>query len=228
MPDIYTANSPEPNSPRPASLKPTSSNVPADKQYESLRATPPGTGGPFSAFVVKPRDVRFETQDNEEKILLMLRQHPVTNAKWIIMALVMALIPAVLTYVPILGFLPMSFQVMTVIIWYLLVGGYVFQQFLSWYFNVYIITDERVIDYDFYSLLFKRVSEAEIEKIEDVTFIMGGVSRSVFHYGSVFIQTAGEERELDFEDIPYPEQVVKLLNELSHEEQQERIEGRVR
>jgi hypothetical protein len=219
MSEIYSASD--------NGVKNGSKKIKPRKDYDSLK-TAKVSVNPLTAFMVWPRDVKFETQDTQEKILLLLRQHPITNLPWIIIAALLLVAPLLLTVIPLIGFLPINFQTMAVIIWYLIVGGYVFQQFLLWYFNVYIITDERVVDYDFYSLLFKHVSEAEIERIEDVTFVMGGVARNIFHYGTVYIQTAGEKREIEFDDVPNPEQVVKLLNELSLEEQQEKLEGKVK
>src|SRR3989344_9208644 len=186
------------------------------------------TKNPFAAFVVAPKHLSFETQEKEEKILLLLRRHPLTNVPWILVALVMVVVPLLLPYFSSLAFLPVRLVAVSVVAWYLLVFGFIFEQFLDWYFNVYVITDERIIDFDFYSLIYKRVSEAKIDKSEDVTFEMTGVVRSIFNFGTIFIQTAGESREFEFEDTPRPQKVVKFLNELILEEEREQVEGRVR
>jgi hypothetical protein len=198
------------------------------REYAELMRTMARTTNPLSAFVVRPKKLKFETQDPQETILLVLRRHPITNLSWILLTILGLLAPAVTLVVPLIDFLPVKFQVMTVVVWYLLVVGYVIEQFLSWYFNVYVITDERIIDFDFYALIYKRVSETKIDRIEDVTFEMTGVWRSLFNYGTIFIQTAGESREFDFEDTPRPQTVVKFLNELQLEEEREALEGRVR
>ena len=117
---------------------------------------------------------------------------------------------------------------MTIIIWYLLVAAFVYEQFISWYFHVFIITDERVIDVNFFNLLYKEVSEAKIDNIEDVTYRQGGVIRALLNFGDVNMQTAGEKREFMIEDVPLPGRVVKILNELKLEEEHEKIIGRVR
>ena len=207
------------------SLK-TPSRDPKDYS-EIIRKTPPTTN-PMAAFMVRPKGVSFETQDDQEKILLMLRRHPITNLPWALLATASLFVPLVAGAFGFFSAFPFKFEVLTSLLWYLVTFGYAFERFLDWYFNVYIVTDERIIDYDFYSLIYKRVSEAKIDRIEDVTFSLGGITRSIFHYGDVFIQTAGESRELDFEAVPYPEKVVKLLNELQIEEELEKLEGRVR
>jgi hypothetical protein len=57
---------------------------------------------------------------------------------------------------------------------------------------------------------------------------MGGVVRTIFNYGDVLIQTASEVPNFEFLAVPKPDQVVKVLQDLRIEEQQEAIEGRVR
>ena len=182
----------------------------------------------MGAFAIYPKHITFETQDIQEEIILLLRRHFFTNLNWIFISLIMIAIPSLLVYFPILDLLPASFQLFTLIIWYVLVLIYILENFLSWYFNVYIITDERLIDVDFYSLIYKRISEAKIDNIEDVTYSQGGFAQSILNYGTVTIQTAGEKPEFDFEYVPEPARVAKVLNLLMLQEEQEKIEGKAR
>lgn len=182
----------------------------------------------FSTFIVKPEGITFETQDPEEKIILLLRSHWITNIPWISLALVLIFSPVVLSSFPIIAFLPPNYQFMSLIIWYLLVTAFVLESFLSWIFDIYIVTDERIIDVEFVNLLHKKVAEAEISKIQDVTYKVGGVIPSIFNYGDVFIQTAGTKENFDFLAIPQPEKATKVLQGLRTEEAIEAIEGRIR
>jgi len=185
------------------------------------------TGNPFSAYMVRPK-IRFETQDREEKVILLMRRHVVTNLRWILIAAFLSVIPAFFEFFPLFGLFPARFQIIFAAMWYLFTTAYIFEHFLSWYYNVYIITDERIVDVDFYSILYKKVSDTKIDNIQDVTFVTGGALRTLFDYGTIYIQTAGEMREFDFEEVPHPDRVAKVLNELILEEEQERLEGRVR
>lgn len=194
---------------------------------EVMRETQP-TSNPLASFMVRPTGFRFDTQEKQEDVLLLLRRHVLTNVPWMLIVLAMALAPAALRVVPLLSPIPGRFQFMVIVLWYMLTLGYLLESFLTWYFNVYIITDERVVDVDFYSLIYKEVSSAKIENIEDLTYKMGGAVQSIFNFGTVYIQTAGEKREFDFEHVPRPDKVVQFLNELILEEEQERIDGRVR
>jgi len=184
--------------------------------------------GRIKTFSILPKRVRFESQEQRERIILLLRQHWVTQLPWIAGTFIGLFVPLVFQWLPILNFMPANYQLMTVVGWYLLVIAYLYEQFISWYYQVFIITDERVIDINFTNLIYKELSEAKIENLEDVTYRQGGVLRAVFNFGDVVMQTAGAEREFMIENVPTPNRVVKILNELKLEEEYEKIMGRVR
>lgn len=175
----------------------------------------------FSAFYLWPEKVDFETKEEEEKVVLLLRRHLITNVGWIVMTIAMILAPMVITRFLILDFLPGNYKFIAVLGWYMITTAYTLEQFLDWYFNVYIVTTERVIDIDFVNLIYKEVSDADINKIQDVTYKMGGVIRTMFNYGTVLIQTAGEVENFDFEDVPNPTKVTSILQDLRLEEERE-------
>jgi hypothetical protein len=85
---------------------------------------------------------------------------------------------------------------------------------LSWYFNVHFVTNQRIIDVDFFNLIDKRVSDAEISKIQDVSYSTNGVLGTMLNFGNVFIQTAAEVSEFKFELVPNPEKVTKIIDDL--------------
>ena len=123
----------------------------------------------FSAYLARQKVFRFEERGDDEEILLVLRRHWVTNVGWIGLALTMATAPVFLKFMPLLAFFPTNYQFISILGWYLMTFAFTFEKFLSWYFNVNIITDQRVIDIDFNNLLDKKFSEAELSAIQDVT-----------------------------------------------------------
>lgn len=183
---------------------------------------------PLSSFAEMPSKIRFETQDNEEKIVLLLRKHFITNLGWITMSIILFLTPLFASGLPLFNNVPDNFMFIFILIWYLISIAYTLESFLTWFFNIYIVTDERIIDIDFYNLIYKEVSDANIDKIQDVTYKMGGAIRTVFNYGDVLIQTASEVPNFEFDAVPKPDKVARILQDLRIEEQQEAIEGRVR
>jgi len=227
MPELYSANS--------SAKQPVNNNVcPPDlgslpKRVVSRDFLPPKKGNSLSSLLISPSmKVRFETQDPEEEILLILRAHWLTNIPWFFVAVLLFFAPYVLRSFPLLDSFPVRFQMMFVIVWYLILLMYVFERFLSWFFNMAIITDERIVDVDFINLTTKRVSDADIDKIQDVSFNNSGAIGAIFNFGDVLVQTAAEVTEFVFEKVPGPSEVAKILQRLRTEEKIEAIEGRVR
>lgn len=179
------------------------------------RTPPYQHNSPLSAFGFHPDHVDFETLEKEEKIVLLLRQHPIVNLKWIVITILLLLVPSAISYFGVLSSVHSGVQLVVTLAWYLFTMAYALESFLDWYFNVYFVTTSRVVDVDFYNLIDKRVSDAELDKIQDVSYTSFGVWRMLFSYGDVFIQTAAEVSEFEFLAVPNPEKVVKIIDDLT-------------
>ena len=173
----------------------------------------------LSAFMVRPDGIRFETQEDKEDVLLLMRQHIITNLGWVTITILLVIAPVII--LPLIiqtqvlpGILPLGYIVLLPILWYLGTAGFALTNFLQWYYNVYIVTNERIVDIDWYSLLFKQLSSAQLNKIQDVTYKQSGIWDSFFDFGNVFIQTAGSEENFEFEAVPHPERVVRQIDEI--------------
>ncbi len=186
------------------------------------------SSSPLAAYNYKPSRIKFVGTDEKEKVILLLRRHPITNVRWIGLAVLMVLAPLFISMTGALDFVPVRFQLVGILMWYLITTAFIFEEFLGWYFHVFIITDERVFDVDFVNLAYREISECNIDQIQDVTVRVGGVLRTLFRFGDVYIQTASENPQIEFEAVPNPDGVSKILRELRVEEEQEKLEGRVR
>jgi hypothetical protein len=182
-----------------------------------------GISNPLAAYNYLPKNVTFETKDKEEKVILFLRQHPVVLLPRIGITAFLILVPSFFRLFSLFLYMPVGFQIIVVMIWYLFVFSSMLEAFLGWFYNIYIITDERVIDIDFVSLMHKEVTDANIGHIEDVTYKTGGLVKTLVDYGDIFIQTAGEEANLDFLAVPAPAKVAKILQGI-REEREKSIE----
>lgn len=178
-----------------------------------------------TSFAPKPLNTALSVQQADEHIILLLRQHPITQLKWVLSAVGLALVPILFISIGLLDFLSGPYQLAAWILWYLLLTGFVIESFLKWFFHVYIITDERVMDVDFLSLVYKNISTTKIGNIQDSTAKTVGFVASLFDYGTVYIQTAAQQREFQFENVPHPSRVKKLLNELIMEKAREKRAG---
>ena|SRR3989344_1663217 len=182
----------------------------------------------LAAYCYYPDHVNFVGADSEEKIVLLLRRHAITNIPWIFVSILLLFTPIIAFMFGFLESAPVNFLTVGLIFWYLISFAYIFEQFLSWFFNVYIVTDERVFDVDFLNLVYREITDANIDQIQDVTVRVGSVIRTVFDYGDIIIQTAAQIPQIEFEAVPHPDRVAQVLRELRVEEETEKLEGRVR
>jgi hypothetical protein len=197
-----------------------------DEYSEVMRNESPADNC-MSAYLPKPKKILVDILSNDEQVILVLRQHPVTQIKWISIVVIMLFLPLLFSISGIFDFLPGKYQFAALVFWYMITTGLVVESFLKWFYRVYIITDERIIDVDFLSMLYKDVSTTKIDNIEDITALTAGFLSAIVDFGTVIIQTAGTKQEIQFERIPQPSKVTTLLNELILEEELEKFEGRV-
>ena len=164
----------------------------------------------LSSYIERPKNIRFESQGQQEILYYLLRKHPITNLGWILMSLLMVFLPVFFMYsfsrlgINTFNYVEADIQALFLILWYLVTMFFTFEAFLTWYFNVYIITDKRLIDIDFRGLWNKRVSETSLAQIEDATYETSKFLHILFDYGNISVQTAAEKGEFEFHSIPKP------------------------
>lgn len=174
----------------------------------------------FSAFQCKPTGVSFMGKSHDEEVILLMRRHVVTNIPWIFLSFVMLFLPNILYILELVGgthlitALPFVYRAALLIFWYLIVFNFFFGNYLIWFFNVYLVTDKRIVDVDYARVFDVRVSDAPLFQIQDVTYDIGGVLQTMFNYGDVFIQTAAEIKEIEFERVPNPSVIQRKVSDL--------------
>ena len=176
--------------------------------------------GFFSSSIWHPKKCSFYGIDKDEEILLLLRRDLITNLGWVVLAVLFIFAPfltasvAMLLNVNLLNTIPAGFYITVNLFWYLFTFGYIFVNFINWFFNVHIVSSKRIIDMDFHGVLYRNISDAPLANIEDVTHTIGGAAPILFNYGDVHIQTAAEQRQFEFERIPEPARIQDFISDL--------------
>lgn len=162
-------------------------------------------------------------EEGEELILLMRRHIFVIITKigfWSIVALMPPLLFIIVNDVlkslfenPFVG--PISILFLSV--YYLYVWLFAFSSFVDYYLDVWIVTNHRIINIEQQGLFARTVSEQRLEKIQDVTSEVKGLFQTMLDFGTVFIQTAGEEPRFIFKQIPDPYEVARKITKLSEQ-----------
>lgn len=170
----------------------------------------------LSHYAERPDGLRFQNQEEKEEILVFLRRHFITNVPWIFMTIIFALVPfLILPFIQSFGFLQIDIPAATILVfiifYYLIVIGYVLLNFISWFYNISIVTTFEVVDIDYSNVTYKDIATTNLREIQDVDYIQKGFFSTIFDYGDVFIQTAGANPNIEFLRIPHPAKVNDII-----------------
>lgn len=162
----------------------------------------------------------FPGQQKNEKIYLVTRRHWIVLTKeflvWLLfVALFIWFDSSVIATTAILKtapYLQIVNLLKTIFLMFLVAAG--FMIWILYYLNYQIVTNERVVDVDQKNLFYHSFSEVNLSRLQDVTAEVKGLLGTFFNYGNVYIQTAGETARFEFDHVPNPHQVAKLILDL--------------
>ncbi len=159
-----------------------------------------------------------------EKLVLFLRRHWLVIFGYWLFYIFLALIPISLYYFilntqpeVLSGKVLYPFLLLLTSLYYLYVLLFLFNAFLDYHLDVWIVTNKRIIDIEQKGLFNREIAEHEIDKIQDVTGEQKGFLQTIFSYGDVHVQTAGEVQHFIFHQVNNPFDVVKEINQLLKE-----------
>lgn len=187
-------------------------------------------GSILGSFVLTPQNLKFESQHEGEEVIVIGRRHPITNLWWLAIVSFAVFIPTVWESFPLFQSVSALTVTKITILWYLGLLFYSIQNFLLWFYNIYIVTDERLVDVDFVGLLQKTVNVARFDDIVDVNYSQGGLADSIFNMGDVIVQTSSEQKTPDasgeasaftFESVAYPDKLAQVISKLVDLEEEE-------
>lgn len=213
-----SVNPPQPDAPLSAEAKPetTSQTTPPvlSKNHEQSKSHF------FSAFSKYPKNIHFKDQEADEEVVILVRQHMITNVPWITGVIALALLPPIISlltpfFAPayISAISPILIT-LSIVFYYLCVFTLGLLYYCIWYFNVGLITNKRIIDLDVHNILTRVISEARLNSVQDVTATMTGGIRSIFNYGDVDIQTEALRQTIEFSRVPRPNEIRVLVGNL--------------
>lgn len=175
----------------------------------------------------------FPSQKTQEKVFLLLRRHWFTYFGFVAVAVIMS--------VPILFVIILwinrpdyftatmgNIAIIVVFAYILFALAVMLYGFIDYYLDVYIVTNERIVNVEQNGFFRRKISELHLHQIQDVSAKVDGMFSTVLHYGNVYIQTAGERENFVFQSIPNPYRVSKLIVDLHEAQIQERFEDEMR
>ena len=167
---------------------------------------------------------RLPNQQADEKLIKIIRRDFFILLKDIILFLLLNILPLVFAYFVILrypviltGEISLPVLILSTSIYYLYMWLFFFFSSINYYLDTWIITNKRIIDINQKALFSRVISEQKLDKVQDVTSETDGFIPTIFSYGDVFIQTAGEKERFHFDDVPNPDGIRDLIIKLSEE-----------
>ena len=151
---------------------------------------------------------KFRGQRQGEKVVAVFHKHWVSFVKPLVVFLPLFLLSMVILYYS--GSLGSGFLILGYII-FLGATSYLLYYFVLWRWDVYILTSNRVINFDQKTLFHRVVSEAELANIQDTTYEIKGIWQTVFNFGQVNILTASSGDNIVFRDVASPQEIQDLI-----------------
>lgn len=169
--------------------------------------------------VLMAKSYSFEGQHEDEEIILVFRHHPVMMRKGLIGLLVLMVI----------GFLPVTIWPTNLqLLWLVLVGFilgslYMFYEWISWYYSIYIITDQRLVQISQKGLFNRSIVDIGFNKIQSVNSQTAGLQQTLLGFGTIIVQTIVGDLVLD--KIHHPQDIqtrlIKVIKKYGHQEAEE-------
>ena len=180
---------------------------------------------PLTSLNYDPRkltSITFSDQRTDELIKLVLRKHPITNVPWIVLTILALFVPIGLhtlviqtEIIPTTNYLYELFSNAEIsliyVLYYLAIFYFAFYNFLGWYFNVLIITNQRIVDLNYDPPFNRQMTQAQLEEVQDIRHTQRGTLAIAFNFGDIFIQTAGTKQNILLRRIPKPYQTHSII-----------------
>lgn len=160
-----------------------------------------------------------------EKVIFILHRHPITFIPILFLFIVLLFVPIAVYLLinnlyPDLLFKTPMFQLGVLLgsIYYLSIYLFFYAQFIDFYLDIWIITNDRIVDIEQFNLFSRTTTELDLFRIQDVTTDVHGVFPTIFNYGNVTIKTASSNSNIIFFNVPKPNHIREQLIHLADED----------
>lgn len=152
----------------------------------------------------------FEDQFDDEEVIFIFRKHPIVMRKGLVLGLLG----------PLLGVIPAAVRPELGFGWFfggmglgLLLGLILFfPSWIAWYYSIFIVTDQRLIQITQKGLFHKSVVDLGLDKIQSINYEVNGFQETVLGFGTILVQTY--MGDLVVHDVHHPARINKKLNEI--------------
>jgi hypothetical protein len=153
-----------------------------------------------------------------ERIMLILRRHWFVLFKIMMQGVFLVIVPLVV-YIfmysefpeVLTGQLGQPLIILGSSIYFLFIWMFLFNNFIDYYLDVWIVTTERIINIEQKNLFHRTIAEKNLDRMQDITSEVSGIIPTFLNYGTVHIQTAGTTERFIFKDVPNAPEVTQHI-----------------
>lgn len=165
----------------------------------------------------------FPGHDPDEQVILFTRRHWLILFRHGLLIALLATLPflarwVIHYYAPDVlvddGTLRSVLLRLAAYVYWMFVALFAFATWIDYYLDYWVITDRRIVSVEQAGLFSRTIAQVSLGRVQDATSQMRGVWATVFHFGEVFIQSAGEEARFVFTQVPNPNGVVTTVMDL--------------
>ena len=161
----------------------------------------------------KTPNKHFDDQFEDEDVLFVFRKHPLIMRKGIILGMVCMLIgplyTLILTYARPENIPSMTFFFMSILISMVIGLLFVFPYWIGWYYSLFIVTNQRLIQITQKGLFHRSVVDLGLQQIQMVNYQISGLQQTLLGFGTIMMQTY--VGDLVIRDIHKPAKIQKKL-----------------
>lgn len=162
-------------------------------------------------------------QKSYEHIVYVLRRHRITFIPAVLLFFVLLLVPIGVYFLIsnvtdelLTNDVYLSLGILLGATYYLVVLLIFFTQYIEHFLDMWIVTNDRILDVEQINLFSRTISELDLFRIQDVTTDVHGVFATFFNYGDVSIKTASQNVNIIFRQVPQPNKIREEILRLSH------------
>lgn len=159
-----------------------------------------------------------------EPMVLFVRRHWFSFLPWAILVLFIVLAPIILFSISLgqTNILALSQTIRVSIIlgtsaYYLFALAIFLAVWIDFYLDVTIVTEQRLIDIHQDGLFNHRISEQSLLRVQDVSVRVLGPFQTMMQFGTVYVETAGEEQNFVMVNLPKPNLIADKIMDLHHQ-----------
>lgn len=163
----------------------------------------------FGMINTYPKNATFVTQNEEEKVVIIMRKHFINNISWMLNTGLLLLAPTIIGWAftlidtnlfqnalinsPLIqGFSP-ELGSAFLFFYYTICASYALLNFVHWYYDLFIISNERFISVDFDIIKGQTTTDIPLQDIIDISEKVHGFWSTFFGFGLIEFKTLSEK-----------------------------------